>query len=168
MFSVFMFFIWFGVWILLSWPVEMKDIDAGVLASLFVLFLTRGITDHNKDSAGLKKIDAAGILRRAVWFIWYLLVFICECLKANLDVAYRVIHPGLPIRPATVRVKVGLKSDIGLTFLANSITLTPGTTSVDVDKESGFLYVHKLYLRDGEERIPVVDKFEYILSKIFE
>ena len=83
----------------------------------------------------------------------------------------RVIHPDLPIRPGTVRVKTSLKSDIGLTFLANSITLTPGTTTVDIDKERGLIYVHRINIKEGHavsEHLPVVEKFENILRKVFE
>lgn len=100
------------------------------------------------------------------WFACYLFVFVWECLKANIDVAYRVIHPDLPIRPGTIKVKVSLTSDIGLTFLANSITLTPGTTTVDVDKERGFLYIHMLYVKEDRSGPKIVGKFENILKRI--
>ncbi|HHH78266.1 MAG TPA: cation:proton antiporter, partial [Thermoplasmatales archaeon] len=59
--------------------------------------------------------------------------------KANFDVAYRVITG--KINPGIVKMSPGLKSDTALTFLANSITLTPGTLSVDTDDEKN-LYVH--------------------------
>jgi multicomponent Na+:H+ antiporter subunit E len=111
-------------------------------------------------------------IKKAGWFLIYIVVFLYECLKANLDVAYRVLHPDLPIRPGTIRVKMGLKSDTGITFLANSVTLTPGTTTVDVDKAKGCLYVHWLYVQDGHDAsnasLPVVEKFEKILRRIFE
>jgi multicomponent Na+:H+ antiporter subunit E len=58
-----------------------------------------------------------------------------------------------------------------LTFLANTITLTPGTMSVDVDRENGFLYIHWIYVRDEETEAAtrlIVDVFERILIKIFE
>lgn len=86
-----------------------------------------------------------------------------------MDVAFRVLHPDLPIRPGTVRIKTSLRSDIGLTFLANSLTLTPGNTTIDVDKAAGILYVHRLCIRgDAMESIPVAVKFEKILKKVFD
>jgi multicomponent Na+:H+ antiporter subunit E len=98
--------------------------------------------------------------------------FLWECVKANLDVAFRVLHPDLPIRPATLKVKTSLTSDTGLTFLANSITLTPGTTTVDIDKDKGYIYVHILYVKDVKDRsktrLAVVEKFENILKRVFE
>jgi multicomponent Na+:H+ antiporter subunit E len=87
-------------------------------------------------------------------------------------VAYRVLHPDLPIKPGTIRVKTSLKSDAGLTFLANSVTLTPGTTSVDIDRDKGLIYIHMLYISDSYDKdsmkLKVVDKFEKILRRIFE
>ena len=109
---------------------------------------------------------------RYLWFIYYAVVFLWECVKANIDVAYRVLHPDLPIRPGTVKIKTGLTSDIALTFLATSVTLTPGTTTVDIDKDRGYIYVHWLYVKEGYDRssmkLAVVGKFENILKRIFE
>ena len=105
---------------------------------------------------------------RYLWLIYYIVIFLWECLKANVDVAFRVLHPDLPIRPGTVKIKTCLRSDIGLTLLANSLTLTPGNTTIDVDKAAGALYVHRLFIRDGlDESIPAAMRFESILKRIF-
>jgi multicomponent Na+:H+ antiporter subunit E len=90
---------------------------------------------------------------------------------ANIDVAYRVLHPALPIKPGIVKVKTSLKTDTALTFLANSITLTPGTMSVDIDTDNGFLYVHWINVKDKDVEAAtkiIVERFENILAKIFE
>lgn len=136
----------------------------GIPAALFVTFMTAGLP-----------VERPRLLKgpsRFLWFVYYVAVFVWECVKANIDVAYRVIHPGLPLRPGTVRVRTELRSDIGLTILANSITLTPGMTSVDIDKENGSLYIHRLYISEEEaatESMPaVVGRFEKILKRIFE
>jgi multicomponent Na+:H+ antiporter subunit E len=73
-------------------------------------------------------------------FIVYLFPFFFAMAKANIDVAYRVITGR--INPAIVKINPKLKNDLSLTFLANSITLTPGTLSVDVDQKTNELYVH--------------------------
>jgi multicomponent Na+:H+ antiporter subunit E len=62
----------------------------------------------------------------------YLGYFVAALVRANLDMARRVLSPSLPIRPAVVEVRTGLQSSLGKLLLANSITLTPGTLSVDV------------------------------------
>jgi multicomponent Na+:H+ antiporter subunit E len=76
------------------------------------------------------------------WIIWviYLFPFFFAMAQANVDVAYRVITGR--INPGIVKISPRLKNDMSLTILANSITLTPGTLSVDVDQESNDLYVH--------------------------
>ena len=122
-------------------------------------------------SNGVKRPHLLKHPRRYFWFIYYIPFFIWECIKANFDVAYRVIHPRRPINPGIVKVKTNLKSDTALTFLANSITLTPGTLSVDIDQEKGFLYVHWINVKDKDiqeaSRI-IVERFERILRRIFE
>jgi multicomponent Na+:H+ antiporter subunit E len=166
-----LFILWLFVWILLSWPIEAGDIIAGILVSFVVCLMT---VDTLKDTYGrgytpaIKRDGLVANVLRPFWFAYYLAVFVWECLKANIDVAFRVVHPDLPIRPGTIRVKTSLRSDIGLTFLANSVTLTPGTTSVDIDKSGGYLYVHMLYAREPYGKLAVVDKFENILRRIFE
>jgi multicomponent Na+:H+ antiporter subunit E len=67
-----------------------------------------------------------------VHVIRYLFYFFGALVRANLDVARRVLTPSLPIRPAVVAVHTNLTSSLGKLLLANSITLTPGTLSVDV------------------------------------
>ena len=168
---VMLFMLWFLVWSALCWPLDGQDLVIGILASLFITYMTVDLAARFEGERNAKKRSMIGSLKKGMWFLYYIAVFLWECLKANIDVAVRVLHPDLPIRPGMVKVNVSLKSDIGLTFLANSITLTPGTTSVDIDKEKGILYVHWIYVRDGYgggKRLPVVEKFENILKRIFE
>jgi len=73
-------------------------------------------------------------------FIGYLFPFFFAMARANIDVAYRVITGR--INPSIVKINPDLKTDMSLTFLATSITLTPGTLSVDVDHKTNELYVH--------------------------
>ncbi|MBN2453031.1 MAG: Na+/H+ antiporter subunit E [Candidatus Omnitrophica bacterium] len=161
--NVIMFMIWYMVWIFLSWPPEPKDIIVGAVVSLFVILMTADMMDRCDSKADIIRLPV-----RLAWFACYALVFIWECLKANVDVAYRVIRPDLPIRPGTIKVKVDLKSDAGLTFLANSVTLTPGTTTVDLDAGKGFLYVHMLVLKRDGRSIKAIGRFQKILKRIFE
>jgi multicomponent Na+:H+ antiporter subunit E len=106
---------------------------------------------------------------RYLWFVYYIVIFLWECLKANVDVAFRVLHPDLPIRPGTIRIQTALKSDAGLTFLANSLTLTPGNTTIDIDKTAGVLYVHRLCIKEENAgSLPVAAKFESVIKRIFD
>ena len=91
-------------------------------------------------------------------------------MKANLDVVYRALHPQMPIHPGIVKIKTNLKSDSAITALANSITLTPGTLTVDVT-EDGYLYVHWINVKstdvDEASRL-IAQKFEFFIERIFE
>jgi multicomponent Na+:H+ antiporter subunit E len=142
----------------------------GALVSLFVTFMTVDLSAQLDDKNLRKKRQSLfGILIKAVYLLYFGVIFLWECIKANIDVAYRVLHPALPIRPGTVKIKTVLRSDIGLTFLANSLTLTPGNTTIDVDKAAGVLYVHRLCIKsDRAGSIPAAVKFENILKRIFD
>ena len=106
---------------------------------------------------------------RYYWFILYLFIFIWECIKANFDVAYRVLNPRLPVRPGIVKVPVQLKSEMARTMLANSITMTPGTITVDIIGDD--LYVHWIYVtsQDPSEYVEKISgRFEKYIAKIFD
>lgn len=107
-----------------------------------------------------------GVLGRIVWerggwrllsphrwllFLAYFLgPFFYSMARANIDVAYRVITGR--IKPGIVRFQPHLRTDFARTLLANSITLTPGTLTVDVDDETGEFYVHWIYVRNPDPR----------------
>ncbi|MFH1772385.1 MAG: Na+/H+ antiporter subunit E [Candidatus Omnitrophota bacterium] len=159
-----LFIVAYVTWLLLNWPPDIQHIIIGIFAAALTAFLTGDLF-----------INRPHILRHPLryWYFFtcYLPVFIWECFKANIDVAWRVVHPMLPINPGIVKVKTNLKTDTALTFLANSITLTPGTLSVDIDKDNGFLYIHWIDVKakDVQQATKlIVERFEKILIKIFE
>jgi multicomponent Na+:H+ antiporter subunit E len=82
-----------------------------------------------------------GRLRALITFIPFYLI---ELFKANWDVARRVLSPKLKIKPGIVKIETDLKSDYGLALLANCITLTPGTITMDIVEEDDkcYLYIH--------------------------
>ncbi len=149
-------------WLLLTWSLDPEEVIAGVTVALLIsvlfsnLFLSQG-----------KKTNFAP--RRLGWFLLYLPVFFYYVIKANFDVAYRVLHPEMPINPGIVKVKTTLKTQTGKTFLANSITLTPGTLTVDIVGD--WLYVHWINIStlDPEEQTKlIVTRFERFLRRIYE
>ena len=151
------------VWMLLTWPPDFQHLIVGILVAIFVSFMTGDMF--------IKRPHVFRHTSRYFWFLYYIPLFIWECIKANIDVAYRVAHPDLPINPGIVKVKTTLKSDTGLTFLANSITLTPGTMSVDIDPENGYLYIHWIDVKDKDIQKAteiIVKNFENVLKRIFE
>ncbi|MFB6168980.1 MAG: Na+/H+ antiporter subunit E [Haloferacaceae archaeon] len=96
-------------------------------------------------------LDAS--LRPLPYAALYIATFVWELVTANVDVAYRVLAPSMPINPAVVEVSLRVESDLAITTLANSITLTPGTLTMDYDPDRNALYVHSI---DGTNRDAVV------------
>jgi multicomponent Na+:H+ antiporter subunit E len=151
------------IWSFLTWPLDLQHFIIGILVCGFVSFMTGDM--FTKRPHKFKQ------LTRYLWFLYYIPLFIWECIKANIDVMLRVVNPDLPINPGIVKVKTTLKSDTALTFLANSITLTPGTMSVDIDEENGFLYIHWIDVKDKDIQKAseiIVKIFEDVLRRIFE
>ena len=79
----------------------------------------------------------------------YLGYFLVALVRANLDLAYRVLSPALPIRPGLVEVRTRLESPLARMLLANSITLTPGTLTVDLQGDR--LLIHCVYGPDADD-----------------
>ncbi len=112
------------LWVLLTGTLQGQELWAGVL----VVGVTTALAGPRLEIlAGVRLVPGA-----AVSLVTYLGYFFYALARANLDVARRVLTPSLPIRPAVVEVRTALTSRLGRLLLANSITLTPGTLSVDV------------------------------------
>ena len=159
----------FVLWMLLvwpfhaAWPVAWPEVLAGVLAALL---LCAGLMRDVGSRAPLRWLDP----RRIGWAVIYGVVLAWYVERANLDVVYRVLHPEMPIEPGIVRVKTALRSPAAITTLANSITLTPGTLTVNALPD-GTLYIHWIVVRahdDEEAAARIIRRFERILMKIFE
>ncbi len=158
-----LFILGFLVWLLLTWPIDLQHAVVGVFVAGLVALLTGDMF--------VRRPHHFRSITRYFWFLYYIPMFLWECLKANIDVALRVLSPSLPINPGIVKVRTTLKSDTGLTFLANSITLTPGTFCVDIDPEEGILYIHWIDVKTQDTAGAtqgIVTKFENVLKKIFE
>lgn len=155
------FVITFIIWLLLTWSLNYQQVVAGLITAAIVAALLGHIYPQ-----GAEKLLQP---RRYLWALLYIPYFIYWCLRANLDVAYRVLHPDVPIRPGIVRVRTSLQTDMAKTFLANSITLTPGTLTVEIIGQDFF--VHWIYIptEDPEEQTRIiVGRFERMLKEIFE
>ncbi len=119
------------------WSIE--EILLGLILSLITGFVTRNVF-VKKDLRMLNPV-------RWIIFAWYVVgPFFIGMAKANFDVAYRVITG--KINPGIVKISPDLKTDLGITLLANSITLTPGTLSVDIDEEKNDLYIHWINVKE--------------------
>jgi multicomponent Na+:H+ antiporter subunit E len=151
----------FAVWMLLVYTLHYQEVIAGAgVAMLTAAFF--GQHFPVKPSRLLNPV-------RWFWLLAYIPVFAYMCLKSNIDVALRVLSPGLQIRPGIVKIRTSLKSDVARVFLANSITLTPGTMTVEIKED--VLYIH--WIEVGSSDITTASKtiigpFEYFLARIFD
>ncbi len=115
------------------------------------------------------KVDWKFPIKLLKFLFVYIPVFIWKLILANLDVARRVLSPKIPLNPGIVKVKTNLKGDLGKLTLANSITLTPGTLSIDVEEDT--IYVHAIDVKgktESENQANISGPFEKILGGIFE
>jgi len=156
-----LFILSFVFWLLLTLDLSLVNLLAGGVAALITSLLFTKYFFHKV----VKFLHPV----RYFWLLVYLVIFTWECIKANFDVAYRVLHPAMPIKPGIVKVKLELQSDFARTMLANSITMTPGTISVDIIDD--ILFVHWIYVKSDDPEIysqKIAGKFEKYIKKIFE
>lgn len=148
---------------LLGWPPDIQHALIGILAAGIVAYISGDLFTRRPHHFTHPT--------RYLWFCYYVVLFLWECIKANIDVAARVLNPKMPINPGIVKIRTTLKSDTALTFLANSITLTPGTFCIDIVPEEGILYIHWIDVReqDIEKATQIIaTNFEKVLKRIFE
>lgn len=124
------------LWCFLSGAVSVASFVTGLLVGVLTLWLLRPFFPWYGSLGGL--------LRKTPAFLRYTLRFLYELIKANLQVAYLALHPKMPIRPGIIALEIRHRSPLGTTLLANSITLTPGTLTMDVSEDGQTLYIHTL------------------------
>jgi len=133
--SVFFFFILFGFWVSLAASFRLDEIVVGVAAVLLVMALSHHLFFHDEE-----------LPQRGVWqiinWIKLLLHLAVEIVNANIAVAKLVLRPKMTIQPHIFTHKTKLKSDVLKVLFANSITLTPGTLTIDIIGDE--LVIHAL------------------------
>jgi len=151
------------VWFALTDIKDYQEALIGIAISALITFLAGQFLITTEKSQHPAK--------RFFHFLKYIPRFLWEMIKANLEVAYLVVHPLLPIKPGIVKIKTKLTKDSAITVLANSITLTPGTMTVDVNKDKGELYIHWINVKAQETESAtkeISEKFEKTLMEVFE
>ena len=146
---------------ILYWSKE--EIALGITLSIITGLITSIVFAILKVNLDLKFLNPW----RWLLFLAYALgPFLFSLTKANFEVAYRVITG--KIKPGIVKISPKLKTNFGITLLADSISLTPGTLSVDIDKQNN-LYIHWLWVKNKEPKIEqVAGNFEKWIKMITE
>jgi multicomponent Na+:H+ antiporter subunit E len=134
-------FVLFGLWLLLSGLYTPLLLTLGALSSVFVAWIAQrmGLLTPEPGSAWLRPLRCLAYMP---WLAW-------QVVKANVDVALRILVPSKGIRPRVFRVPSTQASDLARTVYANSITLTPGTISIDVGADE--ITVHALSRQGAED-----------------
>ncbi|MBN2413715.1 Na+/H+ antiporter subunit E [candidate division KSB1 bacterium] len=151
------------VWLALTHIGDIQEVIAGFIISIVVALIAGKFFITTKKQKGT--------VRRIIAAVIYIFKFLWEMIKANFHVAYIVIHPMLPIKPGIVKIRTRLSKDSAITILTNSITLTPGTLTVDLNPDKKEIYVHCIDVisADVEENTRNIgNRFESILTEVFE
>jgi len=147
-------------WLMLMGRLTVDVLVIGVLASLVIALLYPNGLSFFTELRATPEAFVAGLR--------YFGYFFKELVKSNLRLAAVVLSPSLPIKPGIVKVRTRLKSRMGRLMLANSITLTPGTLTVEMDGE--WLYIHWVTVQSPDIEVAtasIVTGFERYLEVIY-
>ncbi|WP_417746515.1 Na+/H+ antiporter subunit E [Rosistilla oblonga] len=143
------------VWALASGQISLSNLGIGFLLGYAVLWFSKPLLGP---TGYFRRLPVA--LRFVVFFFWQLVL-------SNLRVAYDVITPPLYMRPGIVAVPLDAKTDQEITLLANLITLTPGTLSLNLSEDRSTLYVHAMFVDSPESvRDSIKNGFERRLLEL--
>ena len=155
-----LFFILMLIWVLLNNTFQLEVIIVGFILSVIISFIF---------GRKLHVLDEFKFTPAAFFYTFvYLFVFFKDLVISNLIVAKIVITPSLPINPGIIKARTVLKSKMGRMILTNSITLTPGTLTVDIIDD--MIYIHSIDVccEDVDKATDaIIKKFEKILVKIY-
>lgn len=114
-------------------------------------------------------VGPSNYFKKVYQVISFVLFFVVALVQANLRVAYEVLTLAHTMRPGIVAIPLDVKTDAAITLLANLITLTPGTLSLDVSADRRVLYVHTMYVDDVEQfRREIKEGFERRVMEVFQ
>jgi multicomponent Na+:H+ antiporter subunit E len=149
------------IWLALTSSLDRQELAVGFLVSLLIaFFLSRTYRELELPPPGIRRLFFSGV---------YIAVLVREIIRANLDVAWRVLQPRMPIKPGVVIIRTGLKSSLARMILANSITLTPGTFALDIIGDKILIHWINVRTEDTEKATGIIGgKFEKYLKEIFE
>jgi multicomponent Na+:H+ antiporter subunit E len=99
-----------------------------------------------------------------VWFAVYLYVLLKNLILSNIQISRRILRPDMKLSPAIVAVKTNLESDWKKLLLANSITLTPGTLTLDIKDD--ILFIHVIEYDKDSIKENITKEFEDVIAKI--
>lgn len=133
--------VFMGLWLLLSGVYQPLTIGLGVVSTIIVIAIFARMDSIDKDRAAFD-VSFVAFFKYQMWLL-------VEIAKANLNVTKIILSPSMPLKQHMFSVPYSQKTDIGQVIFANSITLTPGTISVET--EPGHFLVHALAYSKGDK-----------------
>ena len=136
-------FMW-NVLLAVVWMLSVGELTTENFATGFLLAFLVLLFSHPARPASGYHVKVLQSIQFLAFFVWQLIL-------SNLRVAHDVMTPTLHMRPAIIAVPLEARTDEEITFLANLISLTPGTLSLDVSTDRSTLYVHGMFVHDPEQ-----------------
>jgi multisubunit Na+/H+ antiporter MnhE subunit len=153
------FLITLALWFVFSWAIDVDHVIAGLIIGIIVAGLVGGLPAST--AASTRGIS------RCFYFLLFLVHLGWNMVKGAFAVVYRLLLPDPSPHTGIVRVETALKSDLGRTFLAISISLVEGMLTVDIDEADGSYSVHLIDIGREEKARRSIAKYEVMLNKIF-
>ena len=144
-----------GVWLLLN-DFTAGHLVLGLLLGLMTPWVSARLSDQHP------RVKKPGLAFR------YLLIVLWDIVVSNFEVAYRILRSNKHLKPGLVALPLDLTGDFPLALLASTISLTPGTVSVDFSEDLKWLYIHALHVDDEQDLIAnIKTRYEAPLREIF-
>jgi len=143
----------FTVWLILTSSLHLDNLFVGIGVSFSIALLYTKMFEHHKFE-----------VINPIYFLIYIYILFKNILISNLQIAKRTLSKDMKLAPAIIKVKTNLQSDWKKLLLANSITLTPGTLTLDIKDDT--LFIHVIEYRDGDNKEDITKEFENIITKI--
>lgn len=139
------------LWIIFSGKITLEIIVLGLLLCSLLYWFMCKFMDYSlhKDIAGLKRVPS---------FFRYFLTLVWEIVLANIAVIRIILSPKMEIQPCLVRFKTDLKSETNRVLLANSITLTPGTYTIDLNEDEYLVHALDTSFSGGMDESVFVER----------
>ncbi len=158
---VVLFFLALLFWLLLTWSIKLDSLIAGTVVAMVTSLL---FGKHFYTS--IYKLEQ---FRRFFTVIPFMAFFTWQCVKANFDVAWRVLHCKIPIQPAIIKTPLMVQTDLARAVLSCALTMTPGTIVMDILDDC--MYVHWIYADKTDPdtyAMSRIRKYEKYIQTIFD
>lgn len=137
-------------WVALTGGLTLGGLTTGYLVGMAAMWLVRPLFP-----------DTGAYFRRLYYWTRLIVMFVYELVVSSIPVVRDVLTPGQSSQPALIAVPITVTTDLQITLLANFISLTPGTLSLDVSEDRSTLYIHAMFGDDPDAiRAQIRDRFE--------